>query len=171
MGPKCPKWVQKGVPKWVPQRSEPKKVEKYFFSGPTMGGYTGPPPLKTRFCRGSRNPNLVFADFRKKVRISPRKDGPAGGKSALFFSFENRRKWGLDFYYLPEKVAKGGGVTPPMGDIRAPPPPILYLYNFFWTATTSPKMVFLNPVVILGLKKHHFGARAGTRKKKYRGTR
>ena len=30
MGPKCPKGVQKGVPQWVPQRSEPKKSRKIF---------------------------------------------------------------------------------------------------------------------------------------------
>ena len=64
------------------------------------------------FQEGSRNPDPIFADFRKKVRTPPPpKDGPAGGIRTFFF--ENRQKWGLDFCYLPEKVAKGGGGVPP----------------------------------------------------------
>ena len=90
MGPKrVPKGVKKGprgVPKWVPQRSEPKKkVEKYFFSGPTMGGYRGLPPLKTRSWEDPGHPDHVFAEFGKKVGKSPPPpaDGPAGGETAL----------------------------------------------------------------------------------------
>ena len=42
---------------------------------------------------------------------------------------------------------------------------ILYLYNFFPGASRSPKMVFFYPNMGTGLKKHHFGALAGTRNK------
>ena len=50
----------------------------------TTGGYR--PPLKTRFWEAYINAPLVFADFWKKVRVSPPPpaDGPAGGKTALF---------------------------------------------------------------------------------------
>ena len=57
-----------------------------------MGGYTAP-PLKTRFCRGSRNPNLVFGNFRKKVRISSPKDGPAGGDPHFFSKIGENGVW------------------------------------------------------------------------------
>ena len=58
-------------------------------------------------------------------------------------------------------VAKPGG----RGAICAPLLPSCTSINFFGEPLHAPKWCFFNPVVILGLKKHHFGARAGTRKK------
>ena len=68
----------------------------------------GVPPFWPLFQEGSRNPDPIFADFRKKVRIPPpRWTILQGGKSALFF--ENLRKQGLDFCYLYKTVFLEGG--------------------------------------------------------------
>ena len=57
-------------------------------------------------------------------------------------------------------------MTPSQGCYTWPPLlPSCTSIIFFRRATTSPKMVFFNPIPILGLKKHHFGAPVGTRKK------
>ena len=63
-------------------------------------------------------------------------DGPAGENSPLFF--ENRRQHGLAARDLTEKLAKTGG-TPLWG--YPPPPPNLYIYNFFVEASTTPKPI------------------------------
>ena len=81
-------------------------------------------------------------------------DGPRAGRYTDFSGPRGR---------LQKSLKKGG--TPPRGAICGPPPPNLYLYIFFRRATTSPKVMFFNPVPILGLKKHHFEAPTGTRKK------
>ena len=64
---------------------------------------------------------------------------------------------------LPEKLVK----TAPGCYTWFPPPllPSCTSIIFFGEPPHAPKWCFFNPVVILGLKKHHFGARAGTRKK------
>ena len=59
------------------------------------------------------------------------------------------------------KIGQKGGY--PSGVLYVPPN--LYLYNFFGEPLQAPKWCFFDPVPILGLKKHHFGALAGTRKK------
>ena len=43
------------------------------------------------------------------MRFSLPADGPEGEKTALFFSFENRRQQGLERRYLTEKLVKMGG--------------------------------------------------------------
>ena len=47
------------------------------------GGYIGP-PLKTRFWEGFTFPDHAVADFRKKVRNPPSKDGPEGGGGIFY---------------------------------------------------------------------------------------
>ena len=47
---------------------------------PPKRGY---PPFWPLFQEGSRNPDPIFANFRKKVRIFPPLDHPSGGGSAL----------------------------------------------------------------------------------------
>ena len=87
MGPKMdPNWVQKGVPKWVPQRSEPKKkVEKYFFSGPTTGGYRGPRSKNTILGRHCLS-RPCCRRFSEKSAVPPRRMVQRGGGEPHFFS-------------------------------------------------------------------------------------
>ena len=127
-GPKCPKWVQNGpkmgpkrVPKGVKKGSKrgsqngsprgwnkKKKVEKYFLSGPTMGVYTGPPPLKNTIL-GRYQPLRPCSRRISEKSAAPPADGPAGGISPLFFRF--RRQQGLAGWHRTEKLVKTG-VTP-----------------------------------------------------------
>jgi len=77
-----------------------------------MGGYSPPPPLKTRFFEGSASLDHVVADSREKVRFFPQRMVRIGRKTHFFF--ETRRQQGLERRYLPEKLFKKGG-TPILG--------------------------------------------------------
>ena len=129
MGPKCPKWVQKGsktgpqrgqkgaqrggVPKWVPQRSEPKKSRKIFFLWPHYGGlYRAPPSKKRDSGKIPGTPTTLSPNHGKKCWVFPHAEGPAGGNSPLFFS-----KIGDCMVWLPGILLKNWskrGVTPPI---------------------------------------------------------
>ena len=123
------------------------------------------------------HPPGVISEVLPRVDLGP---GHAGStKSTLGMTSEMTPMGGVPFSLLAwipggqdctpfsqeiPKISKKCPKQPP-GAIRGPPPPNLYLYKNFRRTTTSPKVVFFNPVPILGLKKHHFGALAGTRKK------
>ena len=96
MGPKKgPKMGTKGGPKMgPPEVGTKKKVEKCFFSGPTAGGYTGPPLPKTRFCRGFGHPNHAIAEFEKKCGNPPRRMVQRGGFPHFFSKIGDNMVWG-----------------------------------------------------------------------------
>ena len=92
MGSKrVPKGVQKGskgggVPKWVPQRSEPKKISKNIFSLALLWGVIqGAPPLKNTILGRYQPLRPCSRRIQEKSAVPPPADGPAGGISPLFF--------------------------------------------------------------------------------------
>ena len=87
-----------------------------FFARLLQGGYTAP-PLKTRFCRGFGHPNHATAEFRKEVRKSPAKDGPAGGVPDFFSKIGDNMVWGGETFL---KIWSKRGY-PSRGALRGPP--------------------------------------------------
>ena len=129
-----PKWVQNG-PKWVqngsktgpkrgqkgvksgsqngsPRGRNQKKVEKYFFSGPTMGGYRGAPSKKPGFGKVLPTQTMLSPIFEKKCGFPPPAGPSAGGGTALFSKI--RRIQGVDWCNLPKTVFLEGGAYNPL---------------------------------------------------------
>ena len=104
MGLKCPKGVQKGVPKWVPQRSEPRKSRKIFFLWPHYRGLSGGPPLKNTVLGSS--PQYRIPDFQilPKSAAPPRMAQRGEKRTSSHLLAMGVRYRGE----LPEKLAKKG---------------------------------------------------------------
>ena len=65
-------------------------------------------------------------------------------RSLYWLASNGRPVWHTVFTGNPQNRQKVPKIAP-RGAIRGPPPPNLYLYNFFRRATTSPKVAFFYP--------------------------
>ena len=93
----------------------------------------GVPPFWPLFQEGSRNPDPIFADFRKKsAEISPAAGPSLGGGVALFFSRKSAKTRFGFLLPLQNRVFRGGGCITPHSGAREK-----IFFDFFFLVTTS----------------------------------
>ena len=105
---KCPqKGSKRGAQNGSPRGRNQKKVEKYFFSGPTMWGYIGPPPSKKHgSVEVSGTQTMLSPNFEKKCGNTPRRMVQRGGFPHFFSKIGDNMVWGGETFL--KNWPKGG---------------------------------------------------------------